>query len=81
MTIDDGPTTAMTISEVETHQNGGPTDTLQISACPECGLVAEIVDAVAVASTSGPMDLVRRVCVPRHRCVMPSVALATRPVC
>jgi hypothetical protein len=81
MTTDGVPTTAMTISEVETHQTVAPTDTMQISACPECGLAAESVDAVAVASTSGPVDLVRLVCIQRHWFVVPSVAPATRPVC
>ena len=39
---------------------------LEIADCPECGLPAEIVDRVVVASTAGPVELVRTMCVRRH---------------
>ena len=39
---------------------------LEIAACPECGLPAEILDRVVVASTAGPVELIRTMCVRRH---------------
>jgi hypothetical protein len=39
---------------------------LEIVACPECGLPAEVVDRVVVASTAGPVNLIRTMCVRRH---------------
>jgi hypothetical protein len=39
---------------------------LEIAACPECGLPAEVIDRVLVASTAGPVELVRTLCVRRH---------------
>jgi hypothetical protein len=39
---------------------------LEIVACPECGLPAEVVDRVAVTSTAGPVELRRTLCVRRH---------------
>lgn len=39
---------------------------LEIVACAECGLPAEVVDRAVVASTSGPVEIVRTLCVRRH---------------
>ena len=39
---------------------------LEIAACPECGLPAEVIDRVSVASTAGPVELIRTLCVRRH---------------
>jgi hypothetical protein len=39
---------------------------LEIIACPECGLPAEISDWGTVSSTAGRVEIVRITCVQRH---------------
>ena len=54
-----------------TTSDGSDADPMRIVACPQCGLAAEIVDQAVVASTSGPVDIIRLVCVQRHWFLMP----------
>ena len=51
---------------------------LEIAACPECGLPAEVVDRVVVASTGGPVELLRTLCVRRHWYMMADSARPLR---
>jgi hypothetical protein len=51
---------------------------LQIVACPECALPAEVVDRVVAASTAGPVDLIRTMCVRRHWYMMAEALTALR---
>jgi hypothetical protein len=54
------------------------TSTLRLVACPECGGPAEVEWADEVASTSGPLELVKIRCLERHWFLMPSEGLAER---
>lgn len=48
---------------------------MELTACPECGGLAEIVWRAALESTDGPVEHVRVVCVRRHWFLMPTAAL------
>jgi hypothetical protein len=39
---------------------------MEIAACPECGVPAELIDEGQVASTHGPVSMVRTRCAHRH---------------
>jgi hypothetical protein len=49
---------------------------LRIAGCPECGAPAEVISEGLVASTDGPIELVRVRCVHRHWFLMPADRLA-----
>lgn len=56
-----------------------PTDRdalLQLTRCPECGAIAEIVRRVVLQSTDGPIEHVRMRCVARHWFLLPTSAVA-----
>lgn len=40
---------------------------LEVVACAECALPAEVVDRVDVTSTDGPVETLATVCVAGHR--------------
>ncbi len=44
--------------------------------CPQCGLLAEVVDRDVWPSTDGPVEHVHVRCVDRHRFVLPTATLA-----
>ena len=44
---------------------------LTLTACPECGTVAELTDEGVVESTDGPVRMVRVRCARRHWFLMP----------
>ena len=52
----------------------------QWTQCPQCGLVAEVVDRDVWPSTDGPVEHVHVRCVDRHRFVLPTAALARHHV-
>jgi hypothetical protein len=39
---------------------------VEIVGCPQCDASAEVIDEGTAASTHGPVDMVRVVCVNRH---------------
>jgi hypothetical protein len=46
-------------------------DAMEWTTCPECGGLAEVRWRDVLASTSGPVDLARILCVRRHTFLMP----------
>lgn len=43
---------------------GGPeNDELELVACPECGAAAEVLDRFTLASTDGPVEMLKLWCV------------------
>jgi hypothetical protein len=48
--------------------------TMLLVPCPDpaCDMIAEIVDTVAVGSTSGPIEHLRTLCVRRHAFFLPA---------
>jgi len=44
----------------------------ELTACPECGALAEVTEVVALGSTDGPIDHARVRCVRRHWFFMPA---------
>ena len=49
---------------------------MELTTCPECGLVAEVVDRDAWPSTDGPVEHAHVRCVAGHRFVLPVATLA-----
>ena len=52
----------------------------QWTQCPQCGLVAEVVDRDVWPSTDGPVEHVHVRCVDKHRFVLPTATLALHHV-
>jgi len=58
---------------------------LSLTACPEpgCDAVAETLDRFEVASTDGPLEIVKTMCVHRHWFLLPAhwvvVSLGSEP--
>ena len=50
----------------------------QWTSCPQCGLVAEVVDRDVWPSTDGPVEHVHVRCIDKHRFVLPTASLALR---
>ena len=48
---------------------------MEWTQCPQCGLVAEVVDRDVWPSTDGPIEHVHVRCVARHRFVLPAASL------
>jgi hypothetical protein len=48
---------------------------MEWTQCPQCGLVAEIVDRDVWPSTDGPIEHLHVRCVARHRFVLPAATL------
>jgi len=48
---------------------------MEWTQCPQCGLVAEVVDRDVWPSTDGPIEHVQVRCVARHRFVLPAASL------
>jgi hypothetical protein len=48
---------------------------VQWTSCPQCGLVAEVVDRDVWPSTDGPVEHLHVRCVDRHRFVLPASSL------
>ena len=48
---------------------------MEWTQCPQCGLVAEVVDRDVWPSTDGPIEHVHVRCVARHRFVLPAATL------
>jgi hypothetical protein len=53
---------------------------MDLTTCPECGLVAEVVDRDAWPSTDGPVEHAHVRCVAGHRFVLPVATLAMHHV-
>jgi hypothetical protein len=49
----------------------------RLTVCPECSAPAEVTEVVALASTDGPVDHARVICVRRHRFFMPADRLVS----
>ena len=49
---------------------------MEWTQCPQCGLLAEVVDRDVWPSTDGPVEHVHVRCVARHRFVLPVASLA-----
>jgi len=52
---------------------------LEIVGCPECGAPAEIVDRFELASTNGPVEHVKVLCIQRHWFTVAVTQMAQRP--
>ncbi|MBO0845083.1 MAG: hypothetical protein J2P22_06670 [Nocardioides sp.] len=48
---------------------------MDMTSCPECGAIAEIVDRHVLQSTDGPIEHARVRCVDRHSFFMPTAGL------
>jgi hypothetical protein len=48
-----------------------PQWSLELTACPECGEVAEVTDRYTLLTTSGPAVFVRVACIMAHRFTVP----------
>lgn len=48
---------------------------LTFTHCPECGEIAEVGDRFVLASTDGPVEHIRMVCVRRHLLCLPVATL------
>jgi len=51
-----------------------PQWSVELTACPECGEVAEVTDRFTLLSTSGPVVHVRVSCIMGHRFTVPKTA-------
>ena len=60
------PTTA----SIKTSGASPPHVELRLAACPECGKPAELIGRGHVASTDGPVEIIRVICVERHSFLM-----------
>ena len=49
---------------------------MEWTQCPQCGLLAEVVDRDVWPSTDGPVEHAQVRCVDRHRFVLPVASLA-----
>jgi hypothetical protein len=49
--------------------------TLELTQCPECDELAEVLDRFMLASSDGPMEHARVTCIRKHRFVMPAAGL------
>ena len=49
---------------------------MEWTQCPQCGLVAEVVDRDVWPSTDGPIEHAARAVRRRHRFVLPAASLA-----
>jgi hypothetical protein len=49
---------------------------MEMTTCPECGAVAEIVERHVLGSTDGPMEHVKVRCIERHWFFLPVSWLA-----
>jgi hypothetical protein len=49
---------------------------MELTTCPECGLVAEVVDRDVWPSTDGPVEHAHVRCAGGHRFVLPVATLA-----
>jgi hypothetical protein len=45
---------------------------VELTACPECGAPAEVEWRCSVDSTDGPIELVKVLCLRRHRFLLPA---------
>jgi hypothetical protein len=50
-----------------------------MTTCPECGVIAEIVDRHVLQSTDGPIEHARVRCAARHAFFMPTASLERAP--
>lgn len=50
---------------------------MDLTACPECGLPAEVKDRRALPSTDGPVEHARVLCIARHTFLLPTAMLVT----
>lgn len=48
---------------------------MELVACPECLLPAEVFDRFVLATTEGPLPHSRTVCVAGHRFMLPTTTL------
>ncbi len=60
------------------HRPPAAAGDLRLVGCPECGAAAEVEWADEVASTSGPVELVKIRCLERHWFLMPADGLSAR---
>lgn len=52
---------------------------MDMTNCPECGVIAEIVDRHVLHSTDGPIEHARVRCAARHTFFMPVASLERPP--
>ena len=50
-----------------------------LTTCPDCGAVAEVLDRFVLESTDGPVEHVRTVCVARHLFLLPASSMPCLP--
>ncbi len=50
-----------------------------LTTCPDCGAIAEVLDRFVLESTDGPVEHLRTVCVRRHWFVLPVASMPCLP--
>jgi hypothetical protein len=70
MSTKEPATNTPTTATIETTDVSHPDAGLRLATCPECRKPAELIGCGHVASTAGPVEIVRVVCVDRHRFLM-----------
>jgi hypothetical protein len=66
VTTDGDPASATARATAGSVPVAGFSSPLEMTVCPLCGLPAEIADRAVAASTAGPVEIVRIMCVHRH---------------
>ena len=57
-------------STIKTTDASHPHEGLRIAGCPECGRPAEVIGRGYVASTDGPVEIIRVICIDQHSFLM-----------
>lgn len=52
---------------------------MDLTTCPACGTIAEVVDRWVLESTDGPVEHLRTTCLARHWFVLPAASLLPVP--
>ena len=50
-----------------------------LTTCPDCGTVAEVLDRFVLESTDGPVEHVRTACLGRHSFLLPAASMPCIP--
>jgi hypothetical protein len=54
--------------------------TIDLTTCPECGLIAEVLDRFVLEGTQGPVEHARIRCIAGHWFLLRSASLTSPPL-